>query len=247
MYYFISDTHLTCGAESGSNEREKRLVRWLDEVARDARGIYLLGDIFDFWFEYKRVIPKGFARLLGKLAEISDRGVEIHFFTGNHDMWCRDYFERECGVTIHRGPEEVELCGKRLFLAHGDAIGVQEPLVRFMNRGFRSRCLRRAFSALLHPDAAMRFGQWWSGSSRKAKEISIPFRGEDEELVKFARRYSHDHAVDYFIFGHIHTAAEHDMGSGVKALFLGEWFESPACGVLTPDGTLSLRRIDTTE
>lgn len=244
MYYFVSDTHLKYGGTAESREREMRLVRWLDEVGRDARGIYLLGDIFDFWYEHRRVAPKGFTRLLGKLSELTDRGVEVHFFTGNHDMWCRDYLERECGVKIHFTHEETVLCGRRLLLGHGDNIHVPDPVVRFMNNGFRCRTLRWMFSWLVHPDIALRFGQWWSGSSRKSKSISGTFRGEGEWLVQFAREYSRSHSVDYFVFGHIHCAEEYDMGGGVKAFFLGEWFgDSPVYGALSPDGSFELRKV----
>lgn len=223
--------------------RERVFVGWLDSVAADAKGIFLVGDIFDFWFEYKRVVPKGFVRLLGKLAELADRGVEIHFFPGNHDMWTGDYFSGEVGMITHAGPELVELYGKRVFVGHGDAMKVgRAPMLRLMNGFFRSRMARRIFSRIIHPDDFLRFGHWWSSGSRKSKEIKTGFRGEEEGLVRFAREYmAGGNEADYFVFGHIHCAEEYDLGGGTKMFFLGEWFQSPHYALLSPDGVMKLR------
>ena len=140
MIYFASDIHLGAGDPATARCTERRFTAWLDAVSRDAEAIYLLGDLFDFWFEYRRVVPQGFVRTLGKLAELTDRGVRVVFFTGNHDMWVGDYLHRECGVEIHTEPQVVTLAGKRLFLAHGDNINVGHlPWLCFMNRVFRSR------------------------------------------------------------------------------------------------------------
>ncbi|MBQ6580825.1 MAG: UDP-2,3-diacylglucosamine diphosphatase, partial [Alistipes sp.] len=169
MYYFTSDVHLGAGDETFSRRTEQRFVKWLDKVAEDADAIFLVGDIFDFWFEYGRVIPKGFVRVLGKLAELTDRGIKIYFFIGNHDMWCRDYLEKECGVKTFFKPQHMTLAGKEVFIAHGDNMNVgNQPMLRLMNTCFRSRILRKLFSWCVHPDLALKFGQWWSGKSRKS-------------------------------------------------------------------------------
>lgn len=242
MYYFASDMHL--GLRQGDPAaREKLLVQWLEEVSADAKAIYLMGDVFDFWFEYKRVVPKGFTRLLGKLSELTDRGVEIHIFTGNHDMWMYDYLEEECGVRVHDHSELHTLYGKKVYMGHGDNVKTgNKRIVRIMNRGFRSKWLRVLFSALIHPNAALKFGQWWSGESRKSHAGGHTFRGEKEPLVQFAEGYAKCIKVDYFVFGHIHIAKEYFLpDSGAKMFFLGEWITNPAYAVLSPDGEMSLR------
>lgn len=241
MYYFASDTHL--GLSHGTDEiaREKLFVRWLDEVSVDAEAIFLLGDIFDFWFEYKRVVPKGFTRLLGKLSELSDRGISIHFFAGNHDMWIRDYLATECGLILHTAPETMTLNGRRVLLAHGDNLYIQDlPMLRLMNWFFHNRWVRRSFATLLHPDCALRFGQWWSGKSRKSKALSIGFRGEEEFLVKYARMRLQQEPIDDFVFGHIHCATIYPLGEGIEAIFLGEWIEQPTYATLDAQGRFAL-------
>ena len=159
MYYFASDIHLGHGDADSARERERLFVQWLDEVSADAEEIYLLGDIFDFWYEWREVVPAGFVRVLGKLAELTDRGITIHFLTGNHDMWMRGYLERECGLKLYYKPTEFTVGRRHLLLAHGDNINVQDkPALAFMNAVFRSRVIRALFSWLVHPDISMRFG-----------------------------------------------------------------------------------------
>ena len=174
MYYFASDMHLGLLPAQESREREKLLIGWLRRVAADAEAIFLVGDLFDFWYEYRRVVPKGFTRLLGTLSELTDRGVEIHFFTGNHDMWAYGYLQTECGVHVHDKPLETLLYGKRFFITHGDDITAREHgfPTRLMNRTFRSPAVRWLFSHLLHPDTALRFGYGWSSHSRKSKAVT---------------------------------------------------------------------------
>ncbi|MBQ4279406.1 MAG: UDP-2,3-diacylglucosamine diphosphatase [Rikenellaceae bacterium] len=237
MYYFASDVHL--GLEYGTEtpaDRERFFIRWLDEVAPDAEAIFLVGDIFDFWFEYKRVVPKGHTRLLGKFSELTDRGVRIHFFTGNHDKWAREYLATECGVTMHHGPATLDLYGKRVFIAHGDTEGKRGGiLTRLMQYAFHARWVRRAFSALVHPNQAIRFGHWWSGQSRKRKSVRHGFRGMDEQQVGFALKYlAAGHDIDYFVFGHIHCAEELALTDRSRIIFLGEWIERPTYAVMDP-------------
>lgn len=243
MFYFVSDTHLGLKSESDPRARERIFISWLDRVSADAKGIFLVGDIFDFWFEYNRVVPKGHARLLGKLAELTDRGVEVHFFPGNHDMWTGDYFTDDLGMTVHAGPEQLELYDKKVFIAHGDAMNIKgRPMLRLMNWFFRSRAARKIFSWIIHPDHFLKFGYRWSSGSRKSKEIKRDFRGEEEGLVQYARGYMQENEVDYFVFGHIHCAEQYDLGGGVKAFFLGEWFEDPHYAALSPDGEMKLHK-----
>ncbi len=244
MYYFASDMHFGLESPHGSSrERERLFIRWLDEVSADAQAIFLVGDVFDFWFEYRRVIPKGFSRLLGKLSELTDRGVEIHFFAGNHDMWTYDYLSTECGLIMHDGPEVFELSGKKVLVGHGDNMYVENPpaLERLMHAGFRSGILRRLFSALVHPNQALRLGQWWSAGSRKAKSLTHDFGGEQEYLVKYARKYLETSDVDYFVFGHLHCAEDYDLGGGKRMIVLGEWIANPAYAVLDGQGCIELK------
>ena len=220
---------------------EQRFTAWLDAVSRDAEAISLLGDLFDFWFEYRRVVPQGFVRTLGKLAELTDRGVRVVFFTGNHDMWVGDYLHRECGVEIHTEPQVVTLAGKRLFLAHGDNINVGHlPWLCFMNRVFRSRPLRWLFSWGVHPDWAVKFGRWWSGRSRKSHGGESD-RSVTEPLIAYARDRQRIDPVDYYIFGHMHYARDY-AADGLRVVLLGAW-DAPACAVLDDAGKLELKRL----
>lgn len=242
MYYFASDIHLGAGDAATARATERRFVAWLDSIERDAEAVFLVGDLFDFWFEYGRVVPKGFVRVLGKLAQMSDRGIRIVFFTGNHDMWITDYLTSECGIEIHTSPCVMELAGKRVFIAHGDNMNISgKPMLRLMNAIFRSRTARVLFSWLVHPDLAMRFGHWWSGSSRKShgQERDPKFLAP---LIEYADRYAGDHAVDYFIFGHMHIAA--DIRSPHRILFMGDWHTAPNCVMLDDEGNISQQILD---
>ena len=241
MIYFASDIHLGAGDPATARRTERRFTAWLDAVSRDAEAIYLLGDLFDFWFEYRRGVPQGFVRTLGKLAELTDRGVRVVFFTGNHDMWVGDYLHRECGVEIHTEPQVVTLAGKRLFLAHGDNINVGHlPWLCFMNRVFRSRPLRWLFSWGVHPDWAVKFGRWWSGRSRKSHGGESA-RSVTEPLIAYARDRQRIDPVDYYIFGHMHYARDY-AADGLRVVLLGAW-DAPACAVLDDAGKLELKRL----
>ncbi len=244
MYYFASDTHLGLDYKNTSSiDREREVVRWLDMVSADAKAIFLVGDIFDFWFEYRKVVPKGHTRLLGKIASITDSGIAVHFFAGNHDLWVYDYLDRECGMTVHPAPVEFDLYGKRVFIGHGDNVGEEKTAMDIVTkRCFRSKFLRSLFSRSIHPDLALRFGAWWSVKSRSSKSVTHEFRNEEEPQIIFARKYLKDHKVDYFVFGHIHSLLKYDLGEQCSAFFLGEWFENPAYAVLTPDGEVTLKR-----
>lgn len=246
MYYFASDMHLGLGSKETVREREGRLVKWLNDVCEDASAIYIMGDMFDFWYEFKRVVPKGFTRLLGTLSSLTDKGVEIHFFPGNHDMWAFDYLREECGVILHHAAEIHVLNGKRIFMAHGDNIYVKPPAgVRVLNCFFRSGTARWMFSHLLHPDAGLRLGNAWSRHSRKSKSVAHIFLKEEEPMVRYARKYageSEEH-IDYFIFGHNHIAEIYPIVNNTKVVFLGEWIERPTYAVLDEQGNIELKQV----
>lgn len=244
MIYFASDIHLGAGSEAESRACEERFVAWLDRAGRDAEAIVLLGDLFDFWFEYGRVVPKGFVRTLGRLAALTDRGVRVLFFTGNHDMWVGDYLERECGVEIHAAPGEMTLAGRRLFLAHGDNMNIRGDVkLRLLNRIFRSRLLRRLFAWGLHPDLAMRFGQWWSGCSRKSHGGEAADVSVTAPLTEYARDYAARCGVGLFVFGHMHFPCE-VREEGLRIVHLGSWDRTPSCAVLDDAGELHLEMLD---
>lgn len=227
-YYFISDAHLGCRAFEHRRTRERRLVNFLDAIKNKAEAVYMLGDIFDFWFEYKNVVPKGYTRFLGKVSELTDLGVEVHFFLGNHDMWCGDYLEKECGVVIHRSATTVELCGKVFYLAHGHKHdqAYENWQTRLMFSCFESHTLV-ALSKWIHPRWFISFGYNWARNSRMKHGKAHPYAGDDKEgVVVFAKEYLESHpAVNYFLFGHRHI--EHDMflGENSRLMILGNWYE----------------------
>ncbi len=246
MYYFASDMHLGHGDAQSAQHRERRLVQWLDSVAKDAQAIYLLGDVFDFWHEWSEVVPAGHVRLLGKLAELSDRGIEIHLFTGNHDMWQRGYLERECGVRVHYTPEQTLLAGRRVWIGHGDNLNIKhQPLLQLMNTLFRSRVVRALFSWLIHPSLAMRFGKWWSGSSRKAHGGAPDPEIANRALVEYAEQHPIAQDIDLFIFGHTHAPASYRTTHS-EVYFLGEWIgcAAPTYGVMNAEGQFTLKQFN---
>lgn len=217
-YYFASDVHL--GLNYGAKEpqqREREFVDWLRSIADDCSKLFLVGDIFDFWFEWRNVIPQGFTRLFGQLAAMSDSGIEIHFFAGNHDLWIRDYFTRELGVIVHMQSAEFEVAGIRFFVAHGDTQGQgmipDDVWGRRLSRLFRNTFARWSFSNLLHPDIAMDFGMAWSNSSRHGRgALAHEFGGNNERIVVFAKDYLRFHPqIKYFICGHFHTPLMYDL------------------------------------
>lgn len=238
MYYFASDIHLGAGGRDCTRKVEERFVGWLDRVGRDAEAIFLLGDIFDFWYEYRRVVPKGFVRTLAKLSELTSRGVRVVFLTGNHDMWVRDYLREECGVEIYTKPIFEEIAGKRLFLAHGDNMKIDgQPMLKLMNTTFRSGVVRALFSWLVHPDLALKFGHWWSGKSRKSHgEVADAV---NESLYAYAEELCGRERVDACIFGHTHNAEARRCGA-TEILFLGEWEHRPVYAAMDAEGKIEL-------
>lgn len=241
MHYFVSDTHLGAGSAAEARATEQRFVAWLDRVAADAETIVLLGDIFDFWFEYRRVVPKGCVRTLAKLAELRERGIRILYLTGNHDMWMRDYLTTECGLELYTTPQRLELGGLSLFVAHGDNMKIDGLWsLKLMNTVFRSRTARWLFSWLVHPDWAIRFGRWWSGSSRKRHAQQTLTEAVTEPLIAYAREYAATNRVDCFIFGHMHYRREYREGT-LHTLHLGCWEEGESYAALDNAGNITLK------
>jgi UDP-2,3-diacylglucosamine hydrolase len=222
--FFISDVHLGLYPANRSIEREKKLVQWLDVIKNEAAELYLLGDIFDFWHEYRKVVPRGFTRFLGKLAEISDNGTKIHFFTGNHDVWVYDYLPAEIGMTIYRNHVVRDLDGYRFYIGHGDGVGKGDVGYKILKAVFTNRILQWFF-ARIHPNASLAFGHRWSRSSRYAKGIiAEPYRGDEREWqVAFARKTIQSEPYDYFIFGHRHLPFDIGIGEKTRVINLGDW------------------------
>ncbi|MBS0011526.1 MAG: UDP-2,3-diacylglucosamine diphosphatase [Bacteroidales bacterium] len=226
--YFASDFHL--GLEVGMKplDREKHIVKWMKSVAGSASAIYLVGDIFDFWWEYKSVVPKGFTRFLGTISELTDSGIEIHFFTGNHDMWISDYLSKECGMTLHTEPLHTELMGKKFYIAHGEGLGSGDRSYKILLWLFRNRMLRKMYS-FLHPRIGLAIAHRWTKKSRLAKHHTAELKDPDNEsLIKHARQLIRSNKVDYFIFGHRHIALEYKLATDSTIFFLGNWFDAPA-------------------
>ncbi len=242
--YFISDAHLGLFPPEKSALREKRLVNWLDTIKNDVAELYLLGDIFDFWHEYKHVAPRGHTRFLGKLAELSDSGVKIHFFTGNHDVWVYDYLPSEIGLTVYGKHVERIMDGHLFYIGHGDGLGSGNSGYKLLKRIFTNKALQWFF-ARIHPNAAMKFGKWWSKNSRYAKGIvAEPYKGDqNEQQIVFARKMLHHKHYDYFIFGHRHIPFEVSIGEDSKVVNAGDWINNFTYVVW--DGTnLELHSID---
>lgn len=220
--YFASDFHLGSPDHKSSREREDRVVKWLDEVKHDAEEIFLVGDLFDFWFEYKRVIPKGFIRLQGKIAQLTDAGIPVHVFIGNHDMWMFDYLPTELGVQIHREPIVREWKGKKFFIGHGDGLGPGDRGYKFLKRIIRAGWAKWMF-ARLHPNFGVWLANKFSKTSRRVTQRD-EYMGDDKEfLVQFCKDELKKTHYDYFIFGHRHLALDKEIAPGSHYINLGDW------------------------
>ena|SRR6218665_2470620 len=222
--YFASDFHLGVPTYEKSLEREKLIVKWLDEIKDDAEEIFLMGDVFDFWFEYKHAVPKGFIRLLGKIAEISDAGIPVHFFTGNHDMWMFDYLPHELGITIHRAPITRTFNGKKFYLGHGDGLGPGDRGYKFIKKVFANKFCQWLF-ARLHPNLGIGMANFWSRKSRVSNaDDDEKFLGEEKEwLVIYAKEVLQKEHFDYFVFGHRHLPLDIQLDGNSRYINLGEW------------------------
>ncbi len=221
--YFASDTHFGSLTFNDPLTYEKRFVRWLDSIKHDASAIYLVGDMIDFWFEYRYVVPKGFTRFFGKIAELTDSGIEVHWFIGNHDIWIFDYIQKETGAIVHYQPLTCKLNGKKFFIAHGDGMGDNSRAFKLIRNIFHNKILQKMF-AWIHPRWSIAFGLNWSKSSRKKGEEYSDYMGEDKEhLVLFAKDYVQHNQVDFLIFGHRHIMLDLILPQRSRILILGDW------------------------
>ena len=221
--YFASDFHLGTPSKEKSTERERKIIRWLHKVQEDAAHIFLVGDIFDFWFEYKTVIPKGFVRLLGKLAEIVDAGIPITVFTGNHDMWMFGYFTEELGIQVHRKPKIITTQNHRIYIGHGDGLGPGDYTYKFLKKIFENPICRWFFK-IIHPDIGVGLANWWSrGSRASGAKKDNNFLGEAEWLWAYSKELEEKSHHDYYIFGHRHLPLDLEVGETSRYINLGEW------------------------
>jgi len=250
--YFLSDVHLgsafhyhkegkfqqmTLPASKAHNSKtpkhdiERKLCKWFDMAKQDAEAIYLLGDIFDYWFEYKNVVPRGFVRVLGKIAELTDAGIEVHFFIGNHDIWVTDYLQKECGMIVHLNPLVRDIGGKKFFLAHGDGLGDKSITFNLLRGIFHNKFCRILYAAI-HPRWTVGFAQWWSTHNRTA-HITPEYFGEDKEhLVLFAKKQLQAAPnINYFIFGHRHIMLDLMLSPTSRIAILGDWIDYFSYGV----------------
>jgi len=230
--YFASDNHLGAPTAEASRPREKKFVTWLDSIKDDAAAIFLLGDLFDFWFEYKKVVPKGFTRTLGKLAEISDSGIPIHYFVGNHDLWMHGYFEEELNIPVYHKPKEFTFNDKTFFIGHGDGLGPGDKGYKRMKKVFTNPFFRWLFR-WAHPDIGMRIAQYLSVKNKLISgDDDVTFLGEDNEwLVQYSKKKLVDKHRDYFVFGHRHLPLEIQLNDTSKYVNLGDWISYYTYGV----------------
>ena len=222
--YFISDFHLGVPNATDSRKREDIIVSWLNSISNDAQILYLMGDVFDYWFEYKEVVPRGYVRLLGKLAELSDAGIEIHYFTGNHDMWVFDYLPKEIGLQIHRAPIQKEYNDKKFFLGHGDGLGPGDYGYKCIKKFFSNKLAQWLF-ARIHPNTGIGLMKFFSRRSRLATGTSDDvYLGDDKEwLMIYSREVLKREHYDYFIFGHRHMPLDKQLNGQSRYINLGEW------------------------
>lgn len=222
--YFLSDFHLGAPNHAASLERERSIVQFLDEIKTDAAEIFLVGDMFDFWYEYRQVVPKGYVRLLGKLAELSDAGIPLHFFVGNHDMWMRDYFQKELNIPVYFEPVEFERNGKKLLVGHGDGLGPGDHGYKRLKKIFRNPVCKWLFGAL-PPVVGMGLANYLSRRSRAqtggTEEI---FLGEDKEwLIIYCKEVLEKKKIDFFVFGHRHLPIDYRLDHNSRYINLGDW------------------------
>lgn len=233
--YFISDLHLGASYLPDGAAQERRVVRFLESIAGDAAELYLLGDILDYWYEYRTVAPRGYTRFFGTLGRMSDAGTKITWFIGNHDIWLFDYLRDEIGMEVVDGIKIVEISGKRFFMNHGDGVGKLPPTFRFLRKIFRNHACQKLYAAI-HPRWTIPFAHKWSNHSRDFANSIPKFEGEEKEpLIAFSREYASAHPqekIDYFVFGHRHIMLDFPLGiSNSRIIILGDWIHYNSYGV----------------
>ena len=230
--YFASDQHLGAPTPEASFPREQKFIAWLNEVKKDAEAIFILGDLFDFWFEYKTVVPKGFVRVLGKLAEIKDSGIPIYFFVGNHDLWMRDYFEKELNIPVYHEPQEFTIDGVKMLIGHGDGLGPGDKGYKRMKKVFTFKPFQWMFR-WLHPDLGMKLGQYMSVKNKliSGDEDAKYLGDENEWLVQYCKKKLTETHYNYFVFGHRHLPLDIQLQENSKYINLGDWIQYFTYGV----------------
>jgi UDP-2,3-diacylglucosamine hydrolase len=225
--YFASDFHLGAPNHEKSLIREKRIIRWLESIRQDAEKIFLVGDIFDFWFEYREAVPRGYVRLLGKLAELSDSGIEIIVFLGNHDMWMTDYFEKELKIKTFRRPKSYIFNQKKFYIGHGDGLGKGDWLFKILKIIFEGKIPRFLFGRVLHPNLGLYLGNLWAKHSwnkhnkeERPKDVISP---DNERLLLYSKQIEAQNHHDYYVFGHIHNCIELRVSESATYFNLGDW------------------------
>ncbi len=227
MVYFISDLHLGAPHNPETRQTERRLVAFLDSIRHDATTLFLLGDILDYWFEYRYVVPKGFVRFFAKLAELVDNGVRVVWMIGNHDIWMKDYLPNELGIEVYDGTLTERIDGHTFFLTHGDGVGKMKKSFKFLRSLFRNRFCQWLYSGI-HPRWTIPFAYAWSAHSRKH---GCPGGGVDQPMLTSLRNFSKEyHAshpeIDYFVYGHLHLLVQEEIAPGCEMVVLGEWIET---------------------
>ena len=234
--YFASDLHLGTPTYVASRTRENRFIQWLDTIEKDAQAIYIIGDIFDFWHEYKTVVPKGFVRLLGKLAAMADAGIAIHIFTGNHDMWMQDYFEKEIGAKVYFQPIQIIINQHLFFIGHGDGLGPKDYKYKMLKKVFANKICQWAFR-WIHPDIGMGIANYFSYKSRYGHdEVAVEkFLGEENEwLIQYCKRKLQTVSADFFVFGHRHLPLDFQLNEKSRYINTGDWLHF--CSYAVYDG-----------
>lgn len=225
--YFLSDFHLGAPNYSASLEREKKIIHFLDDIRPTAAAIFIVGDIFDFWFEYKKVVPKNFVRLLGKLAQLTDAGIPVYVFSGNHDMWMRGYFEQELNIPVFHEPKYIEWNGKKFLIGHGDGLGPGDHGYKFLKKIFRNPICQWAFG-WIHPDWGIGLANYFSRKSReKTGTADEAFLGAEKEwLIIYCKEILQQQHIDFFVFGHRHYPIIYAVSPKSTYINLGDWIRS---------------------
>ncbi|HEV3413252.1 MAG TPA: UDP-2,3-diacylglucosamine diphosphatase [Puia sp.] len=235
--YFLSDFHLGAADHAGSLARERRIVAFLERIRQDAAVIFIVGDLFDFWYEYRTVVPKGYTRILGKMAELTDSGIPLHFFTGNHDMWMSGYFEQELGIPVYHEPRTFEFNGRKFYIAHGDGLGPGDHGYKFLKKIFRNKACQWLFG-IFPPAVGVGLAGWLSRRSRAVTgQVDELFLGEEKEwLIVYSKEVLQKDHFDYFIFGHRHLPIDYALGkSGSRYINLGDWIRYNTYAVFDGD------------
>lgn len=220
--YFASDFHLGIGSHKESKQRELNIVKWMDSIKHDAEELYLVGDLFDVWFEYKRVVPKGFVRLIAKIAEFTESGIPVHVFSGNHDMWMFGYLEQECGVKLYHQPITKSYNGKQFYIGHGDGLGPGDKGYKFIKKIFRNKVCQWLY-ARFHPNFGIWLATYFSGKGYAKKGAENKYMGDDKEfLVQFCKDYLKNNKADFFVFGHRHLPLKMSIQDSIY-INLGDW------------------------